>query len=158
MKRIKKISVSDLPENEGKIIDSFNTSDDKHKNAPSLYATNNQIEEKIAEDNTYSTTETVVGTWINNKPIYRMILTGTISSGTLFYVRPNVSCDQIIKVDAYAQASTQAWGLYRVNDTDQFRYYIDRMSPLRLTFLNGSGNPPAPFTYKVIVEYTKTTD
>lgn len=136
----------------------FNTTEDKDINAPTINATISKIEEKIAEDNTYSTTETVVGTWINNKPIYRMILTGTRSSGTIFYVSPAVSCDQLIKVDAYAQTSTQAWGLYRVNDTDQFRYYVDRLSPLRLTFLNGSSNPPTSFTYKVIVEYTKTTD
>lgn len=38
MKKIKKVSVSSLPTNEGKIIDSFNTSDDKHTNAPSLNA------------------------------------------------------------------------------------------------------------------------
>lgn len=33
---IKKVDVTPLPENEGKIIDSFNTTDNKHINAPSI--------------------------------------------------------------------------------------------------------------------------
>lgn len=46
MKTIKKISVTPLPKNEGKIIDSFNTTDDKHINAPSIDAVNNGLSGK----------------------------------------------------------------------------------------------------------------
>lgn len=43
MLNIKKVAVTPLPENEGKIIDSFNTTDNKHTNAPSI----NAVEEKM---------------------------------------------------------------------------------------------------------------
>ena len=56
---IKKVAVTPLPENEGKIIDSFDTTDDKRTNAPSARATKDYI-------------DTSVNTIINSK-----ILSGT---------------------------------------------------------------------------------
>lgn len=44
---IKKVAVTPLPENSGTIIDSFNTSDDKHTNAPSLNAVENYVQRKV---------------------------------------------------------------------------------------------------------------
>lgn len=43
MKTIKKVAVTPIQENTGVIIDSFNTSDNKHTNAPSL----NAVEQKV---------------------------------------------------------------------------------------------------------------
>lgn len=43
MKTIRKVSVTPLQVNEGQIIDSFNTSDDKHTNAPSLNAVSTEL-------------------------------------------------------------------------------------------------------------------
>lgn len=43
MKTIKKVAVTPIQENTGVIIDSFNTSDDKHTNAPSI----NAVEQKV---------------------------------------------------------------------------------------------------------------
>lgn len=48
MKAIKKVAVTPATQNTGAIIDSFNTSDDKHTNAPSL----NAVETKLTEVNT----------------------------------------------------------------------------------------------------------
>ena len=42
---IKKVAVSPLPKNNGVIIDSFNTSDNKHTNAPSLFAVSEKLKE-----------------------------------------------------------------------------------------------------------------
>lgn len=42
---IKKIEVTPLDYNEGKIIDSFNTTDDKTKNAPSLRVVKEYVDE-----------------------------------------------------------------------------------------------------------------
>lgn len=44
---IKKVSATPLPKNEGKIIDSFNTQDDKRKNAPSLHAVQEKLDDKV---------------------------------------------------------------------------------------------------------------
>lgn len=52
MLAIKKVQVVPLDENYGKIIDSFNTQDDKTKNAPSINAVEDYIETKtVAQDN-----------------------------------------------------------------------------------------------------------
>lgn len=46
---IKKIEVTPLDYNEGKIIDSFNTTDDKTKNAPSLRAVKEYVDENAGK-------------------------------------------------------------------------------------------------------------
>ena len=47
MKAIKKVAVTPVADNIGTIIDSFNTTDDKHTNAPSINAVNNRIDSKF---------------------------------------------------------------------------------------------------------------
>lgn len=49
MKAIKKVEVVPLDVNYGKIIDSFNTTDDKTKNAPSLNAVENYVTQTISD-------------------------------------------------------------------------------------------------------------
>lgn len=58
---IKKVSVTPLPENTtGEIIDSFDTTDDKHTNAPSINASKNYIDSKAstAQSNAVNTART----------------------------------------------------------------------------------------------------
>lgn len=54
MKKIKKVAVTPVTHNTGDIIDSFNTSDDKHTNAPSI----NAVEQKIGTVQTATITAT----------------------------------------------------------------------------------------------------
>lgn len=54
MKTIKKVAVTPMQENTGTIIDSFNTSDDKHTNAPSI----NAVEQKLSTVQTATVTAT----------------------------------------------------------------------------------------------------
>lgn len=69
---IKKVQVVPLDENYGKIIDSFNTLDDKTKNAPSIRA----VAEKIDEINeTINTLETNITNVSNSKQ--SKVLSGT---------------------------------------------------------------------------------
>ena len=46
MKKIKKVAVTPVTPNTGDIIDSFNTSDDKHTNAPSINAVEQKLNDK----------------------------------------------------------------------------------------------------------------
>jgi hypothetical protein len=66
---------------------------------------------KIQESNIYSTTETEVGRWINNKPIYRKTFVGNIADGTLLVQNVDVL------VNAYGSGRFQG-GLIR-----QLPYY-----------------------------------
>lgn len=60
MKFIKKIQVTPLPKNKGKIIDSFDSSDDKHSNAPSLHAVDDNFVRKEYAWATYKQKDDIV--------------------------------------------------------------------------------------------------
>lgn len=47
MLAIKRVAVTPLPHNEGKIINSFDTNDDKTINAPSIQAVENYVQRKV---------------------------------------------------------------------------------------------------------------
>lgn len=49
---IKKVAATPLPQNEGKIVDSFNTTDDQTKIAPSARATKDYIDSRIISGTT----------------------------------------------------------------------------------------------------------
>ena len=77
----------------------FNTTEDKDINAPTINATISKIEEKIAENNTYSTSEKEVGTWIDGKPIYQKTITINISNNSQVTQAHNVSNVSNIWID-----------------------------------------------------------
>ena len=73
---IKKVQVVPLDENYGKIIDSFNTLDDKTSNAPSIRAVSEKIDEINATiDNEVDTLETSIGDVSDSKQ--SKVLSGT---------------------------------------------------------------------------------
>lgn len=109
----------------------------------------------------YSTTEQVVGTWIDDKPIYRQVFT---QSNTNSISNAATNNDTIIKMECYIKRTdTNAWrpvpwvfvssnaygnaswagGFYFNNNTIQFQLGSDLGTIDKLIF---------------IIEYTKTTD
>lgn len=75
---IKKVSVTPLPENTtGEIIDSFDTTDDKHTNAPSINASKNYIDSKAstAQSNAVNTARTYTDNKVSAKQ--NTVLSGT---------------------------------------------------------------------------------
>ena len=62
MRAIKKIGVVPLPENSGKIIDSFSTTDNKHTNAPSLNAVETYVGENLADYDTSAEVDSKIET------------------------------------------------------------------------------------------------
>ena len=104
----------------------------------------------------YSTNETVVGTWIDGKPIYRKVVQGNITSKeqSLFVVNANV--ETMISIRGYdvsngiyyfpfnytQDGSTQKAIFYKKDtDTIEFR----------------SNSSKSGEVFVVILEYTKTT-
>lgn len=107
--------------------------------------------------NKYSTTEEVIGTWYDGKPIYRKVVQGNITSKnqSLFVVNANV--ETMISICGYdspdgiyyfpfnytQSGSTQKAIFYKKNtDTIEFR----------------SDSSESGEVFVVILEYTKTTD
>ena len=106
--------------------------------------------------NKYSTTEEVIGTWIDGKPLYRKVVKGNITATdqTLFVVNANI--DTMVFISGYdcpdgtyyfpfnyAQTGSTYKSIFYKKDTDT------------IEFRSNSYNPGE--VYVVVLEYTKTT-
>lgn len=106
----------------------------------------------------YSTSETVIGRWIDGKPIYRKVvqITNPQTSNTNYLVVSNVM-DNLIKLYGYMKGNNGA--RVPVPQTDSSSTYS-------VLFVNTDGTLRGRFSYiseapasvYVVVEYTKTTD
>jgi len=135
-------------------------------------STNNEVAgAKAVYDNSldvYSTTEQVVGTWIDGKPLYRRIMTGTIPSTSANGTYANITSDIADNIDfayielqiaertdnivvnfprVYASFSSQAYAQSNCSITSAKKLQVSNTT----TELNAG-------TYYVWVNYTKTTD
>ena len=120
----------------------------------------NTVNSNLTSVKNYSTEETVVGTWIDGKPIYRKCYVGTPNlSDTVEltpYIIPNsINCndiDTLVNVSAHNRGSLNGpiapFSYYRGNNVATT--YDINSNGIRL-FRNGQ----ALYTYVVIVEYTK---
>lgn len=142
--RIKKMYQGTVPEN--KILDTYSTS------ATDTYSCNyiNGLE-------TYSTSETRIGTWIDGRPIYRKVITDTTSrtAGNYNIAHGISNLSDVIHIE------TLCWQ----NSTTMFN--ATSTSPLSgseraTSYLNGSNitirNAWECIKIVIIIEYTKTTD
>ena len=105
--------------------------------------------EEVDDPNTYSTSETRIGTWINGKPIYRKVIEFTITGTTQMTIPHGISdLGWVVKCDItmfnqynYFMANSKDINDVSVSNTD---IYFTSAWP--------TGNA------KAIIEYTKTTD
>ena len=137
------------------VVDSL--SSNSTTKAPSVHAVN----EKINTLTTYSTTETIVGTWIDGKPIYRKCFKKT---GTLSNITTDIAnIDDVIKMQVLIKDNTNNYWrnipwCYNSNSYDNAFFggaYLSNTGTLG--FQVGSGLTGTS-KYIAILEYTKTTD
>ena len=133
--------------------------DNINMNLSSAYTTNLQqeINDSFKENNTYSTTETVVGTWIDNKPLYRK-----------FYIENNPTTGEWAYINTDNTYNIKIYkGFYqRANNTlDALSVGREDYTPLICTIRNNQIEYKIDSTYAsgkisayFILEYTKTTD
>ena len=93
--------------------------------------------------NEYSTTETVIGTWIDGRPIYRQVIdkAGIVNADTWFTIKAMPNVDNITYHYIFFDWGITGSYLCRVENNNFEIYVRDTLHIL-----------------KVIVEYTKTTD
>ena len=107
---------------------------------------------------TYSTEETKVGTWIDGKPLYRKVLTGTLpNTGEVIFSIQNA---KIIDYEGFIQ---DKWGTWlKINDTFLAEQGYEIFSYLNSNRNELSINCGSFYTtssqYEITVEYTKTID
>lgn len=118
------------------------------------------LNEKINNLSTYSTEETLTGkTWIDGKPIYRKVITGTLNqSGSKTIANlSGLNYKTIIKLNIISNNSDPISSQFYDSTTSFMRCYIIPANK-NLTISIGSSYPTIPLEYTIILEYTKTTD
>ena len=104
----------------------------------------------------YSTEETVIGTWIDGKPIYRKVvpLIAEVYVGSNYYSDIGIifpsNYESVIRLDM--ASTTNNSSIVRV---EEFNYYS--LSGSNYTVANSMGFTTKAGDY-AILEYTKTTD
>lgn len=110
--------------------------------------------------NSYSTSEQVVGTWIDGKPLYRKVITGTTTAGNNLDISKNSISANIDKFVYFGGVTIQpnnniSLVPYFAAETDRTSiYYASSIDAIRIR----AGSSYGYGDVFVIVEYTKTTD
>lgn len=118
----------------------------------------------------YSTTETRIGTWIDDKPLYRKaVLVNNPSTSHSLSINPNVwfpiddltipsNIESLAKCDFYRSDSTDIDKFKSKMQLDgQFYYGVSSTGKLQV-YLTASASTSVTYFVGVILEYTKTTD
>lgn len=114
----------------------------------------------------YSTTEQRIGTWIDGKPVYRQVFTGTITvaAGTRYSQELGSNVKEVIGVKGYWYESSS---LSNTVDTvrmqtngviDGATTILCNKSNNAILFATKSGGGRTNMPFVLIAEYTKTTD
>lgn len=97
--------------------------------------------------------------WIDGKPIYRKVFTGTLTNAGINVIADlsSLNFKTIIKIDLISNNTDPISSQYYESTASNFRCYImPSNKSLRITV--GSSYPTLPLDYAIILEYTKTTD
>ena len=114
----------------------------------------------VADALSYSETETLTGgKWIDGRPIYRRVLTGSWTSGqsiTVPFSMTNNNVREFTNINLFIKAGSGGSymsGYYQASD-DYLNYYYNNNN---FRIRRGSSAPPLNITYYLTIEYTKTT-
>lgn len=121
----------------------------------------NAVTAAKASFTTYSTSEQVVGTWTDGKPIYRRVLTSTTSStagaDASVFVLSSYDVDTIVKIDGFVGYTSSSTSMMALNyNLDSSHYCTTYYYATNQSIYAKCGQASCPIT--VVVEYTKTTD
>lgn len=133
--------------------------DNINMNLSSAYTTNLQqeINDSFKENNIYSTTETVVGTWMG-KPLYRKVFTGTLPTGS---GENTFNFSGINIINFYGEIKSKSGATFLINTyytpipAYSISGWIDNSGNLKI---DCGSNYNTSSQYEIVIEYTKTTD
>lgn len=112
--------------------------------------------------NTYSTDEIRIGTWIDDKPIYKRTFTGNSGAArtnATVTIAENQPIDVLISAEGVYQNITVSSRSYQVFGSDTSALVYDKAginANKVMFFINNSSS--ASFDYYITLYYTKTTD
>ena len=115
---------------------------------------------KYADENDYSTTEHIVGTWIDGKPVYQKTIDcGTGPNNTIKSVNHNISnISKVIRIHSIVYLGGNAYqemdgALVQANDTGKMGIWVEGSQIKIQSNLDATG-----LSIYSTIQYTKTTD
>ena len=154
MKQIKKVKTTTSQPTFG-VVDSLNSTSKTDSLSANM---GRELNEKIDTLEIYSTEEeTIVGTWIDGKPLYRKVLSSTtISDSNVDITLPSnidfMSTDKVeIKASGFSFFSDRC-----TNANDLIQIFKYNATTLRVVL--GSAWKSGFKSVIIVIEYTKTTD
>lgn len=113
----------------------------------------------IIDPYTYSTTETRIGTWVDGKPIYRKVFSGTASSANMTLSIGTGVVDQFTSILGYRTTGSDPYDTivaFYSTSSDYFRCWARKTGAgvATVELRNGASG----YKYFAIVEYTKLSD
>lgn len=127
--------------------------------APSVASVKTYINDKVQD--VYSTTETVVGTWIDGKPIYRKVIqynktsNGQVDLSLSSYGITNVE-NIWLNQNSFIKTNNNEWKAVNTYESDSYFTFCTFRSAN--SFRLSSNSSYARGLWNLIIEYTKTTD
>ena len=111
-------------------------------------------------DNAYSADETIVGYWIDGKPIYRKVETISISKSSTDVNLSSLNIKGFISIKGYFTNGTQTYSFpyLTLNSTDYAVSAFYANGYLQIRFGSSVASTLLPCTLYAVIEYTKTTD
>lgn len=133
--------------------------DNINMNLSSSYTSNlNQsITDSFKNNNVYSTTETIIGKWIDDKPIYRKVYTGDLGEATISHGLTNFKIVKIYGI--FFNPNSGNWFPLPSTRPTYPEYEVGIY--VGSTYINlerGSGAQSSNMTFEIVLEYIKTTD
>ena len=109
----------------------------------------------VNEKLNYSTKETIIGTWIDEKPLYRKVITSTGNTGDNVAIPHNISNLKVVtKATIFA---TNNNGTNYHDESVDYPLYVKVINPSNI-YSNISPGFAGGWVVYIILEYTKTTD
>ena len=114
--------------------------------------------------NVYSTTEQVVGEWINGKPIYQKTISGQMpnANDTVSIAHGISDLDIVVELDAIAHKPTTHKNLLLPIVGDGYNESYKKQSLITIAsdylYLRNYGDDYSAYTAYITMKYTKTTD
>lgn len=162
-------STRGISANQGDYVDYTNLKLSIAEDKTFILNSDDVYEEFEPQNEVYSTGETIIGTYVDNKPIYRRTYVGTknvTQGGGVLYealISLQTNVDEIVRCSGNIKVGNIKW---EINSTD-FDNSTKALKQLIRT-INTSGTARVDFftinssvssiSYKITLEYTKTTD
>lgn len=110
----------------------------------------------------YSTEETIIGTWIDGKPLYRRVLNATTpASGTPIVSYNSWGVKEIVKLTGYITPPGNGGRYYLPGiwaNSQEYFFVDNEISHKEILLVTGNSSTFRNSPCVLIVEYTKTTD